>query len=211
MADSLLREVDEALRADRAANLWNTYKKPLIAIAVALVLGTAAKSAWHSYREAEGGKILTRLEAAKNLMIAEKPEEAAKQFAAVAADTSGEMKSLALVWQSRAEIGAKNREGAVKVLTEAASTGASLWADIACLRLAGLDATAAKPCLNADANSPLKAERAQWAAASAWAEGDSAAAVKRLEAMVADEKLSSDTRAQLEQWLNAIKAQSEKK
>jgi hypothetical protein len=210
MADSLLKEVDEALRADRAASLWNQYKRTIITIAVVLVVATAAKSGWQSYREARGGEMLAKLSEAKNLIVAEKPAEAAKQFAEIAAGASGELKALALVWQSRAELAGNNKEAAAKALTDATATGANLWADVACLRLAGLDAAAAKPCLNASSNSPLKAERAQWAAAGAWAEGDKDAATKSLEAMIADEKTSVDERERLTQWLAVVKPQEQK-
>ncbi len=204
MADSLLEEVDQALRADRAGALWSTYRKPLYAIAAALVLGTAANSAWQSYREAKGGALLLKLTQAQKLMDAGKSGDAAKAFGDVAASASGEFKDLALVWQSRALVQSGKMDDAVNALKTAATGGHNLWADIACLRLAGLDAASAEGCLSAKANSPLAATRAQWAAANLWAKGDVAGAKAALEAMIADKNTSADTAARLTQWLTLM-------
>lgn len=201
MTDNLLQEVDAALRADRAADLWNKHKSSIIGVALAIVLATAANSAWQYYRELQGGKTLAALSEAKTQMLAGKNEDAAQAFAHVAASEHGEMKALALVWQARALSSAGKTDEAVKVLSEATATGANLWSDMACLRLAGLDAAAAKSCLEAKDDSPLKELRAEWAVANLWEQGDSATATKSLEAMIADKKTSPDTREQLTQWL----------
>lgn len=55
MAD-LIQEVDEALRAERMAQLWRNYKKYIIGAVVAIILGTAlfsALSSWKSYQNRE--------------------------------------------------------------------------------------------------------------------------------------------------------------
>lgn len=46
----ILREVDEALRVEKAKKFWAEHGKALIALAVALVLGTAAQSGWRAYQ-----------------------------------------------------------------------------------------------------------------------------------------------------------------
>lgn len=210
MADSLLQEVDQALRADRAAALWSKHKRTVIALAVALVLAAAGDSAWQHYREHRGGQQMEKLVASQKLLEAGKAEEAAKGFGEVAASNSGDLKSLALIWQSRALVKAEKKDEAMKALTEAAK-GASLWADVACLRLAGLDVMAAKPCLSSTAASPLAGERAEWAAAGNWAAGDVAAAIASLEKLIADENTTQEARSRMMQWLAAMKAQEGKK
>lgn len=210
MTDTLLQEVDAALRADRVAKLWHQHKHAIIGVAGAIILATAASNAWQSYREYQGGKTLAALDAAKSLMGAGKQEEAATAFGAVAARAHGETKALALTWQGRALASAGKTTEAVSVLSEATTSGVNLWSDIACLRLAGLDAKAAAPCLGAKTDSPLKELRAQWAAANAWEAGDKEGAVKALEAMAADEKTSLETREQVKQWLAVVNAQGKK-
>ncbi len=210
MTDNILQEVDAALRADRAAGLWHKHKTSILTVMAAIIFATAAQSGWQYYREQRGGALLEKLSAAKALMVSGKSENAAQQFAAIADAASGEMKALALVWQARAETTMGKGEVATKTLIAATQTGVNLWSDIACLRLAGLDATAAKPCLEAKTESPLKDVRAQWAAANAWEQGDSATAIAAVEAMIADEKTSLDSKQQLEQWLAVMRGKEGK-
>ena len=209
MADSLLKEVDDALRADRAAGLWNKHKGSIIALVAALILGTAINSGWQQYRQAQGGKTLLALTKNQELLKAGKAEDAAKGFAEVAASAEGDLQALAQVWQARALIAAEKKDEAIAVL-KTASAGTSLWADIACMRLAGLDAKAAT-CLSAAAASPLAGERAQWAAATAWGNGDRDAALAALEKLIADENTSQEARAQLLQWQATMKAEKGEK
>lgn len=206
MADTLLSEIDEALRADRAGALWAKYRGTVVAVAVAVIVGVAAKSGWQHYREAKGGAMLIKLTDAQKLLEGGKQTEAAKAFGAIAADASGEFKDLALVWQSRALVNAGKKDEAIAPLKEAVAGGSSLWADIACLRLAGLDAAAAEACLNAKANSPLAATRAEWSAANLWAKGDVAGAKAALEKILADKEISPDAHARVTQWLSIMTA-----
>lgn len=210
MADNLLREVDEALRADRAAAFWQKNRSLIVTVVLALILGTAANSAWQKYREVQGGKTLAQFSEGQKQFGEGKSTEAAETFAAIANGASGEQAALARIWQARALVQAGKKDEAITAL-KAAVGGSSLWSDVACLRLAGLDAAAAKECLNAKANSPLAGERAQWAAAEQWAAGDAAGAMARLEQLIADEKTGQDVRAQLMQWVAIMKAQAGKK
>ena len=73
----LLREVDEAVRADNMWRLWNEHKNALIAGAAALILGTAAMTLWTNMQlekhQKQTGQILTALESkdpAGSLVIA---------------------------------------------------------------------------------------------------------------------------------------------
>jgi hypothetical protein len=206
MADSLLSEIDQALRADRAGALWTKYRKPLFAIAGALILATALSSAWQAYREAKGGALLVKLTEAQKLIDAGKPMEAAASFGDIAKGASGEFKDLALVWQGRALVMAGKKDEAVSAFKTAADNGGSLWADVACLRLAGLDAAAAQPCLSANESSPLASTRAEWAAANLWAKGDVAGAKSAIETLLKDKNISPDTASRLTQWLSVMNA-----
>jgi hypothetical protein len=209
MADNLLREVDAALRAERAASIWQNHRTLLIGIATIIILAVAAKSAWWHLREARGGDVLLALNEAKNLIVAGKPGEASKAFAAIAATQAGERQALAYVWQARADLAANNPVDAIEALRNATATGNHLWSDIACLRLAGLDAVAATPCLNAPETSPLQVERRKWAAAQAWEAGDATRAIATLEPLAANEANSPELREYLNQWLGVMKASKE--
>ncbi len=209
MADSLLKEVDEALRADRAAGLWHSHKKTIVAFIVALILGTAANSAWQHIRHVRGGETLSQLIENQKRLDGGKFEEAAAGFAAIASDNRGELRALAQVWQSRALVAAGKKDEAVAVL-KSASEGKNLWSDIACLRLAGLNAKEAA-CLNIAQDSPLASERAQWNAANAWGNGERDKSIAGLEKLIADESTSQETRARLMQWQASMKAQQGKK
>jgi hypothetical protein len=204
MADTLLSEIDQALRAERAGTLWARYRTAVVAVAVAIVLGVAAKAGWQAYREAKGGAVLIQLTEAQQLLEGGKQMDAAKAFGDIAAQASGEFKHLALVWQSRALVNAGKKEEAIAPLKAAVADGSSLWADIACLRLAGLDAAAADGCLAATTNSPLAAARAEWSAANLWAKGDVAGAKAAIEKILADKETNPDTQARLTQWLSIM-------
>jgi hypothetical protein len=206
MADNLLKEVDEALRAERAAALWQKHRTTIVTFIAAIILGTAANSLWQHHRETKGGELLEALHANAELLSKGKAEEAAAGFKTIADGASGEVKDLALVWQSRAHVAAKQPKEAIAALEAAVADGHSLWADIACLRLAGLDAKAAAPCLAANASSPLAATRAEWTAANLWGEGKNAEAMAALEAHIANPDTSPDTRMRLKQWLASMKA-----
>ncbi|MFZ4540607.1 MAG: hypothetical protein ACOYNL_02205, partial [Rickettsiales bacterium] len=171
----------------------------------------AANSIWQHQRAKKGGEMLLQLTEAQKLLEGGKADEAATQFGVIAADARGEFKDLALVWKSRALLAANKKLEAIEALKNAVADGSSLWTDVACLRLAGLDAKAAETCLNAKANSPLAATRAEWSAANLWAKGDHAGAIAAIEKIMADKNTDTESRERLQQWLNSMKQQQESK
>lgn len=205
MADSLLQEVDDDLRAERLNRLWQQNKKTLLAFVIALILGTAANAAWQHYREVKGGHMLAMLSENQQLLEHGKAEDAAKGFKTIADGASGEFKDLALVWESRALFAAGKKDEAAAPLKEAVAGSSNLWSDIACLRLAGLDANAAVSCLAATSNSPLASTRAEWSAANQWANGDTDGAMAAIEKQLANKDLTQDSRERLTQWLAVMK------
>lgn len=207
MADSLLKEVDDALRADKMGELWRKNKPVVIAFIAALILGTAANSAWQHYREQKGGRMLGMLSENQQLLEHGKADEAAKGFKTIADGASGEFKDLALVWESRALYAAGKKDEAVAPLKEAVAGGGNLWADIACLRLAGLDSKAATPCLASTSTSPLAGTRAEWSAANQWAAGDVDGAMAAITKQLQNKDLTQDSRTRLTQWLAMMKSQ----
>lgn len=49
----ILREVEESLRAEKAAKFWKDNGNTILAMAAALILGTAAQSIWTTYKNAQ--------------------------------------------------------------------------------------------------------------------------------------------------------------
>ena len=208
MADQMIRDVDDALRADKMHQWWQQNKRAVIAFCVALILGTAANSVWQRQREAKGGHMLAMLSENQQLLASDKAQQAADGFKAIAAEASGEFKDLALVWESRALLASGKKDEAVEPLKEAVSdTSSGLWADIACLRLAGLDANAAAPCLSSKNTSPLASTRAEWAAANQWAAGDTNGAISAIQKQLANKDLTTDSRERLTQWLAVMQTE----
>lgn len=64
--DSFIREVDEQIRQDRARDLWSRYGRIIIALAVLVVVATAALRGWDYYSasqaEAAGDRWLEAIE-----------------------------------------------------------------------------------------------------------------------------------------------------
>ena len=85
----IFREIDEELRRDNIAKLWERYGAYLIGFAVVVVLITAGIVGWREYRsrqlQAEG----TRYAAAVDLARKGEDDKAVQAFATVARDASG--------------------------------------------------------------------------------------------------------------------------
>lgn len=171
--DSLLREIDDALRHDKLMDLWRRFRAPILAAAIALVVATAGHGIWQNYQEKQGGIALEKLTSAELLYGQGKYAEAEAAFAALAKESHGNVRDMALLWQGRA-IEQQEPARAVSVLAELAnhpSGSDAIWADLACLRLAGIDEARAS-CLGNPQASPMKPERDFLRAARLWKEGD---------------------------------------
>ena len=80
----IFREIDEELRHDRYAKLWQAWGKYVIAAAVALVIGVAGFRGWDYYRTIQRQDESARFASAEGLLQAGKSEDAAALFAAMA-------------------------------------------------------------------------------------------------------------------------------
>ena len=80
----IFREIDEDLRRDNLAQLWKKYGNYVIALAVLIVVATAAIVGWRTYqdkqREAQGGEYAAALDLARQ----GKDSDAAAAFATLA-------------------------------------------------------------------------------------------------------------------------------
>ncbi len=87
----ILREVDEAMRVEKMARMWEEHKTVLITGITALILGTAAHSAWNAYdaskKRESTGAFISALDSAKPL----------EQLEKLATEESGSNRSLPLM------------------------------------------------------------------------------------------------------------------
>lgn len=78
--DALIREVDEELRREQLAKLWERYGTWMLAAAAAIVVGVAGYK-WNEQREVKAAQAAGgRFEAAANLAREGKPDEALKAY-----------------------------------------------------------------------------------------------------------------------------------
>lgn len=96
--DALFREVEEELRREQYAKLWQRYGTYFIALAVAVVLAVAGAKLWESRRAAAANAAGAEYEAAAALLSSAKTEDALKAFEAISSTGPkgyGELASLA--------------------------------------------------------------------------------------------------------------------
>jgi len=202
--DSLLREVNEDVRAERLMAAWRQYRSLLLVVVVSIVVATVGHTLWNNYRTARGGEWFTQLSQAQTQLGAGKFADAEKGFAAVAQAASGDLKALAEIWQARALIAQGKTAEASAVLQATTAHATGLWGDIACLRLAAVDAKAAT-CLGKTQSSPLKWQRTQWAVAERWHAGEVDKAIAMLDDLVKTNDIPEAARTELAQWLVTMK------
>ncbi len=210
MVDMLMSEVSADVRAERLAQLWMRHRMHLLLFVIAVILASIGSSIWEHYQDRRGGALLLQFTEAQHLLEQNKNGDAATSFSDIAQHTDGDLHNLARIWQARALVAAGRKDEATDVLRQVTYATSGLWGDIACLRLASVDIKAAD-CLNEKKKSPLAAERAQWAAAQAWAKGDTAQAVTILKSLVEDPSTPETVRANAQSWLATANAPKERK
>ena len=137
--DSFIREVDEQFRQDRAKELWARFGNYVIALAVLVVLGTAAWQGWQYYTQkqaaASGDGFLTALKEAE----AGNYDAAVSGLTALESDGVGDYPALAEMASAAALAAKGDKEAAIKAYDQAAANGSlsDEFRDIAKLR-AGL-------------------------------------------------------------------------
>jgi hypothetical protein len=213
--DSLLREVDEAVRHDRLMNIWNQLKLPLIYAASALILVTAGSSIWRNYQEKQAEEITLAFEDAQALYAAKQYEKASESFEDITHRTRGNLADMAKLWRARALLGANKKKSATRVLQNIiiAPEGHDLfWRDMACLYLIGATSHIKEmpETCNGTTASPLSPILTQFAAAGKWSDGDTVAAAKLLSDMAKNPETTKAAREQAEAWATTIRMHQRK-
>jgi hypothetical protein len=97
---NLFQEIDDELRQDKATLLWKKYGSTLIGAIIAVIIGVGAYEGWKSYdlstRTELGDKYAQALELARQDQF----DGAAKEFQALAGETDGGYKTLALMQEA---------------------------------------------------------------------------------------------------------------
>lgn len=195
--DSLLRDVEDAIRHDRMMALWRTYRGPLFAAAAALVVATAGSALWKTYEKNRAGEAMQQFTIAQQRYEAGDFKAAADDFATTAEiGMGGALRDLAHLWQGRALIADGRTQEAVTVLEQVATAPEgddAIWSDLACLHLVGIAPTKTD-CLKAG-DSPLAGERALVRAASLWQQGKMEEAAALLDSIAANASYSESLRS----------------
>ncbi len=135
MAD-IFREIDEELRRDNAAKVWERYQAPIVAIAVLIIAAAAGWRAYDFYRTKEAQETGARYEAAVQLSREGKSVEAEAALGEIARGGQAGYALLAK-FRAAAESGTRDPDGAVKIYDAIA---ADAGADVALRELAKLRA-----------------------------------------------------------------------
>ncbi|PZP57421.1 MAG: hypothetical protein DI586_00585 [Micavibrio aeruginosavorus] len=115
MAD-LLREVDEAIRADNMKRLWDEHKTAIVTGITALILGTAAFASWNSWQHSQNQK---NTDAVITAMQTDKPAET---LVAAAEQQSGTSRVVAYLNAAALELKSGNKDKALAAYTAAQET-----------------------------------------------------------------------------------------
>ena len=120
----IFREIDEELRQEHYAKLWQAYGKYVIGAAVALVLATAGAQGWKQYRIASRQADSARYSAATALLVEGRTQDAAALFARLAEDASGGYRVLSRFHQAALRAKGGDVAGAVALYDRLADDNA---------------------------------------------------------------------------------------
>jgi hypothetical protein len=201
--DVLFREIDEDVRRDQMANLWKRYGKAVIGVAFGVIIAVSGLKAYEYWRVQQAEAAARNFFAAAALNSEDKPEEAAKAYAALFDEHDGygliarfgQAASLAFAGDQKAAVDAYDAivaaNNAPQELIAAAKLRAAwLLVDSASpadleARLAGLD----------DANGPWRSVTREILGLAYYRTGDLAKADAILNELLADPEAPQQARA----------------
>ena len=136
----IFREIDEELRRENFAKLWQRYGKYVIALAVLLVIGTALVVGWREYQVQLQQSAGVRYAAALDLVAQGKDKAAADAFAALANDAKGGRAVLARFEEAALRAKGEDTPAAIALYNGIAQDGSlpSVYRDLATLLAARL-------------------------------------------------------------------------
>ncbi len=211
--DLLIKEVDEDLRREQYARLWQAYGKYAIAGVVAIVLGVAGHQVWQSYRDKQFQKSAAEFAAAEGLIDAGKSRDAEAKLAEIASKDGGSGFGVAAAFR-HAQLQSEGGDvtGAVATYDALSHSGApSLFRDLATLKGAMLTLDSGDPEALikklqplADAGNPWHFTAQEMLALIANRQGDPARAVSYYQKLADDAGAPQDIRARATEMLAAL-------
>jgi hypothetical protein len=123
--DSLFREVDEELRREQFAKIWERYGIYLIGLAVLIIVLVGGAKIWQAQRLANAQAFGAKYEEAIALENETKLGDAAKAFEAIAADAPKGYAALAALSQSGTELRLGNRPKALEIFERLAASSST--------------------------------------------------------------------------------------
>jgi hypothetical protein len=202
----IFREVDEEVRREQLAKLWDRYGTLIIAAAILLVVGVAA---WRGYEWWENRKAAASgaaFEAAIALSEQSKPEEAQAAFAKIAAEGTPGYRALARMREA-AELTTKDPQGAVALYDKVAAERdiGQVLQDLATIRASAILVDTApydeirrrlEPL--ADDKRTFRHTARELLALSAWKANDMTSAKRWFDAVMSDGETPVATRSRVE-------------
>src|SRR6185503_3705337 len=120
--ESLFREVDEEVRRQKLQDLWSRWGNVFIAVSVVVILAVAGFKGWQYWQARQAEEAARGYFAVLALAETGKPDEAAKQFAEVAAGSHRGYALLARLNLAAEHAAAGRRDEAVKIYDEVAAS-----------------------------------------------------------------------------------------
>ncbi|WP_072395710.1 tetratricopeptide repeat protein [Hyphomicrobium sp. CS1GBMeth3] len=138
--DALFREVNEELRREQFAKLWERYGTYIILAAVAVIAAVVGSQLWDAHRAANANAAGAEFEAANALLDSGKTEDAAKAFGELVQSGPQGYASLAALSQAGAYLKLDKRTEALAVFDKLAEDASAdrLLANFARLQAASL-------------------------------------------------------------------------
>ncbi len=186
MTDELIREVNEAMKVDRAKQVWNTHGKSVISLAVVAILLIGGFSYWQHQQQATNEQWTTDLLAARVAFKAGDLEEAKKIYETLAKNSQGAQRQMAGLWLAKTQLRLANQEGVLSALDDVIKSDAkkeqSAFVVMACLQALALAPEDARfqGCLPQASGAALKPLADEHRAVMLMAKGDYKAAQKAL-------------------------------
>lgn len=173
MTDMLIQEVNEAVRRDKAERMWQENRGLLIALVVAIIVGTGGGQVYRNWKNEQNARFTTTLVEATGQINGGDVAKAETALKVLVNDARGEQKAIASLWLARAQLKQGDTKAAEKTLETIIQSGArgSAWHDAACVWHTGIRNEWAAGC-DASADSPLRSTKLELATADAIAKGD---------------------------------------
>jgi hypothetical protein len=206
--DTFLREVDEEVRREQLKRIWDRYGILIVGLVILLLAGIGGYRYWNHRQATLAETTGQRFEAAALLATEGKADEAAKAFAAIAADSSGGYRTLARL-RVASNLAASGKRSEAAAEYEAIARDAAtdpLLAEFSTLQSAVLRSDSADWTDLQNRLSPLLSGSSPWRGAAreavalaAMRAGNTAEARKQLELVLGDRMAPASTldRAQL--------------